>query len=236
MNPTFRDKDFWLLFKTLENEDITAAKKDQFQSLLEADFTIHTEEEDFPPAVGFSFDCGPRYTLILNMLLDIETDKSLLLVDKQTGTEFTLGWWDLGGWHPYCLRLEELEQLCAYWQQHDTRWNNSRPWLLLSDFVGITTPAEGERLRTRDTVSLQENGCYAPQLITSLLEDGSTRESLLAEEAYQWSATTDLGWTFHSNEYNCYSIRNRQHTGSSCGSFPFQQWREMLDDIGFRQA
>ena len=49
-------------------------------------------------------------------------------------------------------------------------------------------------------------------------------DAFLLKDDYRWHLDADLGWTFTSDEYDCYSIRNRNHTGKGEGRFPFALW------------
>jgi hypothetical protein len=44
-----------------------------------------------------------------------EDRKALSLLDRATGTEHPLGWWDDARWHPFALRWEELQALARDW-------------------------------------------------------------------------------------------------------------------------
>jgi hypothetical protein len=39
--------------------------------------------------------------------------KAIALVERATGAEHPLGWWDDARWHPFALRWNELERLAA---------------------------------------------------------------------------------------------------------------------------
>jgi len=90
---------------------------------------------------------------------------------------------------------------------------------------------EGKALRSREREILKALRCYGRELVSSVDEDGITREAGLKEEGCRWRQDPELGWLFSGSEYACYSLRNREHLGSECGTFPFAQWNAMIGGI-----
>lgn len=235
MNEIFKDKEFWLLYKQLENTDIIENEINSYVELLKQDFEIEeTECEDgkIIKSVEFVFDCGHNNYLLLDMTFyEDYIDKFIYLGDKSLQEEFLLGWLDLARWHPFCIKLDELELLTRYWQKVESKWEDDIPFLLLNDFVGITEQQEGDKLREREKQILEKLKVYNKKLVSSIYPDGKTREQNLLSDKYQWIMDTESGWIFTSDEYCCYSLRNKEHIGSNCGTFPFKQWNEMIEEI-----
>jgi hypothetical protein len=53
----------------------------------------------------------------------------------------------------------------------------------------------------------------------------------IADGNYRWEDDVELGWVFTSDEYCCYSLRNRAHHDSNEGRFPFAAFREMMAEL-----
>jgi len=233
VNGLFTDRNFWLLFKQLENDGLEDGDIVRLLETAGRDFETEKEEEDgeITGTVRFVFGCGQEHSLFLTLTMaGGEADKRLSLKENSSGKEYELGWWDLARAHPYCLRPQELDTLCKYWKGQGV-WQDDLPYLLLCDFVGITEKKEGKALRSREREMLKSLRCYGRGLVSSVDEDGITREAGLKEEGYRWRQDPELGWLFSGSEYACYSLRNREHLGSECGTFPFAQWNAMIGGI-----
>ena len=223
MNEVFKNRDFWIFYKTLENNG--ESDYNNYLNLFKQDFEIKDTE-----SVRFSFDCGSNYSILLDLTFDkYELYKNIYLKNKNT--EYLLGWWDQAHWHPYFLRYKELELLTNYWQKNTSKWDIAIPFLLLSDFVGITEAHEGEILRKNERVLFEQLGAYNDEFKAIIYPDGKQREEYLKEGKYEWKKDSELGWLFTSPEYPCYSLRNKEHIKSNCGSFPFEHWNNMNNEI-----
>jgi hypothetical protein len=137
-----------------------------------------------------------------------------------------LGWSDLARWHPYCLRPAEFDTLLQFWERWDRRWQGQDlPLLLLCQFVGLPDAGARNALAARAQAALQSLGLPGAgegQLDVPLhIPDGD----------YRWEADSELGWVFTSDDYCCYSIRNRPHANSDEGRFPFTAFREMMTEV-----
>ncbi len=152
-----------------------------------------------------------------------ESRKSLSLLDRATGTEHPLGWWDDARWHPFALRWGELQALVRDWSlRADVEPRAPVPLLLLSCFVGFGVDDEEERQRAAASIAsaLRALGCAADDaaaLAVHALPD-------VGEDDYRWTPDPELGWVF-GGEYPCYSLRNREHAGGDEGAFPFLEFR-----------
>jgi hypothetical protein len=131
-----KSKSFWVLYYDLEDderdeEDIL----DDARSLGSSfEVTFDKDDEGVETAtILFPFDCGPRYELVIEYMLDsLGAMVNLDLKDRSSGDRRQMGWRDLAGWHPYCLRIEEFDALTAYWAVGDPRsrlWQGARPQL-----------------------------------------------------------------------------------------------------------
>ncbi len=236
MNQVLKTRAFWQSYFTLEPPDGSEPELVAQLEGLRHDFAVQQETRSYEVkgrthtfvrrSVVFAFACGERFSLQMEHVPDINgCQKNLYVVDERSGTRRQMGWWDLARWHPYCLRLEELDSLISYWQRRDPRWPAPElPLLLLFQFVGLADEATGERLRTRVAAALQQ--VVGPEPAVELLDD-----ALQVKEDYRWEQDAELGWVFTSEDYACYSLRNRPHAESSEGRFPFAEFRELMTDV-----
>jgi hypothetical protein len=116
-----------------------------------------------------------------------------------------MGWWDLARWHPYCLRLAELDALLQFWERWDRRWGGQEvPLLLLCQFVGLPDAASRDALAARAQTALQSLGLPGPP------SEGRMDVPLhIPDGDYRWEADSELGWVFTSDDYCCYSLRSK---------------------------
>lgn len=237
MNPVFATRAFWQSCLTLEPKNVSASDLAAQLDELRGDFTVREETISFECAgqqntavqrtVEFPFFCGDRFSLVIEYNPDVfGCDTYLFLVNKRSGTKQLMGWSDLARWHPYCLHPDELDALLEFWRRRDDRWAVVElPLLLLCQFVGLATPADLETLQRRADAAYRALGLTAPG------ESLQNVPFLHVPEAYRWEIDAELGWVFTSDEYCCYSLRNRPHAGSDEGRFPFTAFREMMGDI-----
>ncbi len=243
-NPAFGNPNFWRLFFKLEDSTISNDEIEEQLSLLRQDFQILEEpipsgsglhdseenEDDFiRGSVQFHFPCGDQFSLLLDYAMTTEgCDKHLSLLNHSSGEKSVMGWWDLARWHPYCLRVEELDRLLGYWANHTSRWSETHlPLLLLCQFVGLESSEAQDALTQRAKNAIRSIGVQK--------RDGKLPKPTLRvpEDEYRWELDEQLGWVFTSDEYCCYSLRNRPHAENSDeeGRFPFEAFRQMLDSI-----
>lgn len=248
MNPVFKIQKFWELFINLEYPEITDNEIQIHGKMLEENFAVNWEREDGETyvTVSFYFNCGDNYDLLLEYSPDISgCSKELYLVDKSNKANIkthNMGWWDLARWHPYCLRMEELDLLLKYWKTYDAIWqnpsysmsnndgkNNDDSWafplLLMASFVGVSDDA---------TRIILEDSLY--NHLKHLLPN--TNDKRLEELAsvhqmndYKWVENKEFGWFFEGDDYDCYSLRNQSHFGGNEGTFPYKEWNAMLAEI-----
>jgi len=241
MNTTFKQLSFWDLFVFLDREDIDTEVVEKQLELLSEDFRIETKNNEYKhdgesfqddySIVFFELDFGNNYTLQLEYIPRPEgSGKYLHLKDKKKDELHLMGWWDLDAWHPYCLREEELEQLCAYLKkQANSPWaGNDLILLLLHDFVGFDNAEKAEAFaqkiyQTFATLQIEGFAKAEAKPIAVFYQE---------EEQYHWKQDPILGWVFESKVYNCYSLRNAAHSkGEEKGRFPFDDWKKLLASL-----
>lgn len=107
--------------------------------------------------IEFAFSCGERFSLVIDYQPTAnECGRELYLVDALYKTRSKMGWIDLARWHPYGLRVEELDALLAFWERWDPRWQGSAvPLLLLCHFVGLADDEARDALTARANAALQ---------------------------------------------------------------------------------
>jgi hypothetical protein len=241
MNTVFRDLNFWNLFIFLEREDIEGDMIDKQLDALSADFSSKSGQnryshdgdniqEDYS-IIFFDFDLGPDYLLQLEYIPRPEgSAKYLHLKDKKNNTLYLMGWWDLDAWHPYCLMEEELLAINNYVKNQKTGpfSESDLSLLLLHDFVGFDSPEKAEQfaqLIFDSFKKLQIEGFAKsdPKPVAVFYQE---------DEAYNWKKDAILGSVFESKIYNCYSLRNAQHSkGEEKGRFPFEEWKKLMEDF-----
>jgi hypothetical protein len=232
MNRILATKKFWQGYFSLEG--LSAAEVDAQLEGLGRDFAVVTERHQYESNgrrtsfvsshVEFCFDCGKDFSLVVEYEPEVNGSSiNLLLVDRRDGKRHAMGWWDLARWHPYCLRPEELEELLRFWGGSGAETNVRL--LLLCPFVGL------ESAEARDALLRRAEAAYSG-LGLSAIEGGSSWGLVrVPEDGYRWELDGELGWVFTSDEYCCYSIRNRPHLNGSEGWFPFDLFEEMMAGV-----
>jgi hypothetical protein len=237
VNAVFATSAFWRPYLTLEpgefSENDFAAQIDG----LRTDFTVRDGTVHFEYSgrqhtvvhrtVEFPFCCGEQFSLVIEYEPDVSGgSKTLLLVDASSGTKSQMGWWDLARWHPYCLRLAELDLLLQFWRHSDHRWRSEEvPLLLLCQFVGLPDSGARDALAARAQTALRSLGLPGAN-------EGQLDVPLRTPDGdYRWEADAEFGWVFTSDEYCCYSLRNRPHSDSDEGRFPFTTFGEMMNEV-----
>lgn len=237
MNSVLATPGFWRAYFAIEGEE--AAKEDLAAQLdgLREDFSVREEPVKFEfegrehtvirRSVEFSFPCGERFSLVIEYVPDADgCELNLFLADARFGTRNQMGWWDSARWHPYCLRADELDSLLHYWERFDLRWEgNAVPLLMFCPFVGLTDSDARQSLAANVQAAVRSLGL-------PVTGDRSIAVPLhIPDGDYRWEIDDKLGWVFTSDEYCCYSLRNRAHADGAEGRFPFGQFREMLADV-----
>jgi hypothetical protein len=238
VNPVFETPAFWQPYLTLEPGDVTAEDFTAQFDTLRREFPVREEVQTIKRKgrshrfvdyfVEFRFACGERFSIVLEYEVspDLGCTKELSLADARSG-QHHLGWWDQARWHPYCLRADELDALIRHWQRHDPRWPNPHvPLLLLCQFVGPDDDAAVKALTSRADAAWRALDLPTPR-------KGRHAVELEVPEPrdYRWELDDEHGWVFTSEEYCCYSVRNRPHAGGEEGRFPFRQFREMMEHV-----
>lgn len=237
MNSVFSTRAFWQPYLTLEPDGVSEEELAAQLEGLRRDFTVRDETIHYEYSgrqhtavhrvVEFPFSCGERFSLVLEYKPSVNgCTTTLFLVDARSETKNELGWWDLARWHPYCLRLTELDSLLQFWERWDHRWRGQEiPLLLLCQFVGLPDLTVRDALATRAQSTLQFLG------LPGANENRLEIPLYVADGNYRWEEDAELGWVFTSDEYSCYSIRNRPHFDSDEGRFPFTAFREMMTEV-----
>jgi hypothetical protein len=237
VNPVFSTNAFWIPYFTLEADEMSEEDFAAQLDSLRQDYLVHEETISFEYSgsehtavrrfVDFSFSCGERFSLLIEYEPAVSgCVRNLFLLDAHSGTKHEMGWWDLARWHPYCLRREELDSLLQFWGRCDPRWPEPEvSLLLLCQFVGLSDSGVRETLAVRTRAALQALGF-------SMEGENQLDVPLhVADGNYRWEVDVELGWTFTSEEYCCYSIRNRPHADSGEGRFPFLAFQEMMSQV-----
>jgi hypothetical protein len=238
MNAAFQTRDFWLPYFTLEPGRLHEQDFESQRQTLRADFPLRRQQSKFNflgkklrhahNFVDFEFSCDEHSALRVQYQINAnQLEQYLFLVDLSTGRKSELGWSDQARWHPYCLRPEELDVLLRHWSRGDPRWSDPAvPLLLLIKFVGISDQATFGQLKARAHDAWQSLG------LGDLLDDTTLPIfNKNQDDGYRWLQDPELGWVFHSEEYPCYSIRNRPHSDGKEGRFPFTEWQKVIAEL-----
>jgi hypothetical protein len=238
-NAVFHNEKFWRLYFTLEADYLPRAEVQLQLDGLQQDFRVRTDTIDFTYqgehltaqklVVEFPFPLTERASLLIDYNPDThDCDINLFLIDRASGTNHQMGWWDLARWHPYCLRTEELELLLATWRAAQSPWPAPDvALLLLSPFVGVCDDASWASLLGRVQASFAS---LCPTALQPL-----PAECFQVQSDSEWKMDAELGWVLKNAEYDCYSIRNRSHACGDGSGFPFALWNEAVATIGERQ-
>ena len=236
LNKVLTTRSFWQPYLTLTPKDVSAEEvAAQFEG-LRRDYVVRDEKVHYEYAgqqrtvaygvVEFQFSCGERFSLLIDYQPSVDgCERSLYLIDSRSGEKHQMGWWDLARWHPYCLRMDELDDLVQFWRRQGGRPENVElPLLLLCQFVGLADQKDLEALSAKAEDAYRKLGLPA-------LSGNEPNVPLQAKDGYRWEIDEELGWVFTSDEYCCYSIRNKPHADSDEGQFPFFAFREMMTGI-----
>ena len=236
MNPVFKSPAFWQPYFTLEPEGVSAEDLAAQFAVLGQDFTVRQKTHTIKKArrtyrfvdhfVEFEFACGGRHSIVVEYQAEVDgCSKEFSLVDA-SGRSHQLGWWDGGRSHPYCLRPDELDALLRFWERHDARWPEPHePLLLLCQFVGLEDSAAVKALSARAAA------WRALGLPPAKKGHPPVRLEVPETKDYRWERDEELGWVFTSDEYCCYSVRNRAHAGGEEAEFPFTEFARMLEHV-----
>ena len=228
MNEMFQSSVFWLPYLTLEGGDLSESTLDRLLDHFPeyAPRRIDREEESHGTtyrwtqrAVLFPIRASERFSLEVKFDMSRHgCSKTLNLVEGSERQR--MGWWDMARWHPYCLRLSELDRLveCSV-QSGQYEGRGEIPFLLLCQFVGIEWAGQLEAMNLRLQNALE-------QIVVSPFP---WEQPLLRQrEDYTWNHDDQLGWLFSSEVYGCYSTRNRDHSDTE-EAFPFSKFNALLN-------
>lgn len=168
-----------------------------------------------------------RLTAQDTLLLDPGEDLSYISLSYQykNEEEIEIAWDDEAHFHPFVMRFNELlaivDQIAAA-HQIET-WI---PALLLRRFVGIESFAEFQTVSAWEFDIRKTSGLFTDDELQEWLEESKHIDEAYWNDCYRkWSYREPYGWVFEGED--AYSLRN-----SANGSFPFQEWKRMLAELG----
>jgi len=235
---TFKKLAFWNLFSFLERAEVKEEMVDQWLDALGQDFKIEREQFDFKVGnqrqEGFNrilvleFDCGRGYTLRLEYTPHPEGGEKYLYLCAPHQEKQLMGWWNLENWHPYALSPEELDLLLSYWEKQGGKWTNRHlAHALLHDFVGLDSEEATADYAAKTFEAFNELRIKG----FAKVEQKPIAIFYYEDSEYHWRYNRKLGWLFESDQYACYSIRNKAHSKGEEGRFPFEDWNYLMKQI-----
>lgn len=173
------------------------------------------------------------------LILELEIDKKPHAIPEQNlflkhqNKKHQLGYWDSAHWLPYCLKLQELEELCNYWNTSKGYWQNQGDlaFTLLAKFIGISSDKEQNYIVERYRILLTKRELTSAETFPSHTE-------------CQW-VTTEKGEEFVSVSLPkylkhlevkdvelralSYSLRKQNYCNIEYfEEFPFEIWNEIM--------
>jgi hypothetical protein len=225
MNTTFKSTFFWRIYLLLEENSVDQDWLDEelyyLLSDLKEDFPIAKNIEGYSDeTVYFSFNCGD-YQLQIEFTPELFTNIYLLKQEKK----FLLGWWDNAHWHPYFLRIEELNLITEYVKRFDAKWSDSEfPFLLFFSFLCVTDDDTEQRVKKKikvifDSFNLKLGG----------MVEQDFHFLYKAHKDYHWHLDSESDWVVLANRYGAYSLRHKLYEEQQ--KFPFEEWKDMISQI-----
>lgn len=193
-----------------------------------------------------SFDFPLPHNYQLKLLLDInrEThdipDQTLYLV--KDAESFQLGYWDTAHWLPFCLRLQELNQLEAYWQTQTNAYKVPAQiaWALLAKFIGIIQEQDATFIRNKYQQVLDSLGIKATQAFPlqsrcawQKTEKGYEFVGVKVPEYLEGNLDhlSELGMDIEALKMMSYSLRKQSSANvEGCTKFPFEHWAALFTE------
>lgn len=188
------------------------------------------------------FPLPDDWQLLLQLTVAVEQDAipdiGLYLI-KQSA-KHQLGYWDTAHWLPYCLRLEELELLVAYWQKGNSYWQDKGDlaWALLAKFIGFNNAQECEQVLKKYSQILAE--LQIETLENFFYEAGAIWEQ--TAQGYEYVMTTTPSY-LKNLDHNpdpkylrllTYSLRKKEDQRAldpAEEEFPFAAWNAILTKL-----
>lgn len=242
MNQALRNLEFWRILYLMEinigEENFSLIVNELAKDFYHNSELRKWEYEDWKgeyiiDTVEFEFFCGDKYSLLLRLKMKyskgfVRSENTLFLKNKFSNELFKLGWWDMAQWHPLCIKPSEFEQLHKFWFKFDRVWVGTEyPKLLLRKYIGFSDSTEVENHKKEIKRIFQKNGIN----LKNTKEEDLLYVNFYEKQNYKWIEEETLGWVYHSDKYNCYSIRNKPHSTNLERKFPFKEYKEMINFI-----
>lgn len=194
------------------------------------DFEQTDDGESNCPPWSINLDCL-EYSFGLDIYADFYAINCWFRVPDDE-TEYQIGWWDFGEWHPFGLRWDELMKVWEYWKSNPDKIPVSpdQAFLLMAKFVGMGKSELPEVPARKQVVKSVYQRLGLDFHFKEINELSSCTFLLPPEDDYEWSDDSNLGPVF-SGEYPHYSLRNETHASGEEGIFPFQPFAMMIEKL-----
>ena len=211
---------FWLYYQKGDDEGLD-------QGLLQKyfDFRHQPDENHECDPLVITLDCLDN-SFVLDVYVDFYAINCWFQVPGDK-TEYQIGWWDFGQWHPFGMTWDELLLVWESWKANPEQLSVSpdQALLLLAKFVGMG----GSELSNVPARKQIIKSAYARLGLDfdfkQINELASCTFLLPSDDDYEWSEDANLGRVF-SGKYPCYSLRNSHHVSGEEGIFSFRPvWR-----------
>jgi hypothetical protein len=227
MITAFRSTLFWRIYLLLEENSVDHdwANEELYYLLLDfkEHFPIIKETEGYEAqTVYFNFCCRDIYQLQIEFTPDVFGGDTYIYLLKED-EKFLLGWSDHAHWHPYFIRIEELEMIAEYVKKFDSKWVGSDiPFLLLFSFLCVTDDETGEYVKKKIKVLFNT---FNPALEGMVEND--FHFVYKTHNDYHWHLNADLDWIVLGGQYGAYTLRNKLYEEHQ--KFPFEEWKGMIN-------
>jgi hypothetical protein len=228
MITAFRSTLFWRIYLLLEENSVDHdwANEELYYVLLDIKehFPIIKKTEGYEAqTVYFNFCCGDTYQLQIEFTPDVFGGDSYIYLLKD-GEKFLLGWSDHAHWHPYFIRIEELDMITKYLKKFDAKWKDSdMPFLLLFSFLAVTNDNTEEYVKERIKATFN---FFNPKLVKMVENDFHVLYRV--RKGYYWQLDSESDWVVLADEYGAYSLRQKKYEEQK---FPFKEWKDMINKI-----
>jgi hypothetical protein len=226
MNNTFKSTFFWRIYLLLEENSVDHDRANEELYYLLLDLKEHYQvvkkniEGYVYEKVYFTFNCGNIYQLQIEFTPDVFGGDNYIYLLKDD-EKFLLGWSDHAHWHPYFLRLEELDLITDYLKKFDSKWIDSDiPFLLLFNFLCVVDEKSEEYVKNKiKTIFASFN-----LKLSDMVEKGF-HILYRIRKGYYWQLDSESDWVVLEDEYGPYSLRNKMYEEHK---FPFKEWKNMI--------
>jgi hypothetical protein len=228
MNNTLKSTFFWRIYLLLEENSVDhdRANEELYYLLLEIKdrFPVVKNTEGYESeTVYFNFYCSETYQLQIEFKPDVFGGDTYIYLLKDE-EKLLLGWSDHAHWHPYFLRIQELDLISEYLKKFDDKWIDSDiPFLLLFSFLCITDEKIEEYVKKKIKVIFNS---FNPKLVSMVEKDFHILYRV--RKGYYWQLDSELDWVVLADEYGPYSLRNKLYEEHK---FPFKEWKNMITQI-----